>query len=534
MRFFVVDNEVTHLTRVQQALRTAFPVATVDPQGARVFTQWSAVTEELQGIGADSEGLIIILDLGVEAEDMLSLGSGVEHCFALKSLRPDAIFLSYTQWPDLAETQAHYRETFDGGLDKQRLMGYETVDQQVNYVRRVVSRALRSRFGTKVLYRLKDSFGLRLAVSALGEDVFDALVQEVAADWSSVEVAALTSGHSGAFVIKLSGALDGNAQRLVLKCARDSAVIEAEMNRVGEYLAELGPLAEALAPFEQHARMLPNDAGYYYRQAEIDGESLLTVLKGLEWNQDALAIVENIVSLELRAYRAITEIEAAVIRPHERFVLTPIDRGRAVESLAFLREVGDWVSEAGQWSDACSPSEMAHALQELIEDWEEILKKQKALPAVAQHGDLNPGNVLVTSANRVMLIDFSRIGRWPIGYDISRLATMLRLRLTDCANSRDWAQNRLKDWIKDEFCLVDPTKPVVETGCPASAYCDKQFREFISGCNPTVHSDLVRGYKMGAVWDLIKVLSYSDLSPFKRVWAFSACWRLSFALSLLH
>lgn len=534
MHFFVVDNRITHLTSLQQLLTGAFPESTIWPEGPKTLANWQTVADELQVNTKDDPNLVVILDLGIESEDMASLHSGVEQAFALKSLRPSAVFISYTQWPDLAEVQPHYEETFDAGIDKQRLSGYETSEEQQNYVHQIVRSAVRDRLGSKPSYVLKDSFGLRLAVAAFGDRVFDFLIEDVAANWADIEVSALTSGHSGAFIFRISGTLGSVPQRIIVKCARDAQLIKTETGRLTQFLAELGPLAEVLAPFEQHPRQLPHDIGYYYRQAEIKGEPLLGMLYAQGWNKSTQTALATIVALELRCYQRGDTKQFGRIPASQAFRLTPIDRGRAAESLRFLKDLGSSVKEAEAWPEAVPPSEMTGMLTQMIEDWTSLLSETEDLLVVAQHGDLNPGNVLVPSADKVVLIDFSRVGRWPVGYDISRLSTMLRIRLTDSANHVDWAQNRVNGWATQTFASVGPE--VIEereAQCPAAAYCDTQFRSFIESCPVDERNQLVRGYKLGTLWDLLKVLSYSDLSPFKRLWAFIVCWRLGVDLGLL-
>jgi len=381
---------------------------------------------------------------------------------------------------------------------------------------------------------MKDSLGLRLAAATFGQGVLDALVGEVADGWGTVEIEALTSGHSGAFLLAISGQRQGDAQRMIVKCARDREVIEDETRRVRSSLGELGPLAEVLAPTDQQLHLLPDNRGYYYRQAEITGESLLSTLQHMTWGLEAERCLAAIMDLEGRCYSRGSGRPFGRLRPIERFLLSPIDAGRAQQSLSFLVDAGGTLEEMGEWP-AGHPTarEVSAEVSWIIEHWEDLLSRQGDLLSVAQHGDMNPGNVLVPALGRVVLIDFSRLGIWPVGYDVARLAAILRIRLTDHAGQRDWVQNRLQYWMREDFCPIDNANDPSAAVCPAAAYCDQRFRVFVETRDPAERESMVRGYRLGTLWDLIKVLSYGDLSPFKRLWVLINCWRLGRSLKFV-
>ena len=165
----------------------------------------------------------------------------------------------------------------------------------------------------------------------------------------------------------------------------------------------------------------------------------------------------------------------------------------------------------------------------LLLNWDETMVSEARLYGVVQHGDLNPGNIMVLPTGFV-LIDFSRLGTWPVGYDLCRMATMLRLRLTDAQGQCDWVENGLVKWCQQPFCRLTTTDNSL-TICEYAEYCDQKFAEFAqTKQDKEVH--LRRGYLIGTLFDLIKVLSYSDLSVYKRLWALIACHELKTELDL--
>jgi hypothetical protein len=41
------------------------------------------------------------------------------------------------------------------------------------------------------------------------------------------------------------------------------------------------------------------------------------------------------------------------------------------------------------------------------------------------------------------------------------------------------------------------------------------------------HEPMILGARMGALFDLVRIISYADLSPFKRLWASISFWHLA-------
>lgn len=529
--FFIADNEPSEVAHLKMLLQKAYPEADIWPPEDRPVRSWLAVGKAIRSSTKDEETLVVILDLGIEPQDMRSVLTGVQQAFLLRSVRRNAVFLAYTQFLTFAEGCRHFSETFDGSIDKQRLSSYTTIEKEVTYVRQAIEEAKHRRTGSKPPYSLIDSVGLRLAAAAFGQQVFDVLVEEVACGWGEVRIAALTSGHSGAFLLAISGSHQGGFQQIIVKCAREAELIQNDTRRVSEHLAELGPLGEVLAQTDQEIHTFPRKLGSYYRQATIEGAPLLSILSQGPWNADARASLDRILTLERRCYDRPANKPFTRVKPIEKFALSAVALGRASQSIEFLGNVGDCAEELGQWpSSVPSAQTIAEAMSEVLKKWESLLNREDDLLSVGQHGDLNPSNILIPVEGNVVLIDFSRLGRWPVGYDIARLAVLLRIRLTDHDRHRDWAENGLKVWANENFCCLEVKQDPDSSVCPWAMYCDQQFRAFLQGRQPSEQQTMARGYRLGSLWDLIKVLSYSDLPPFKRLWALIECWRLSESL----
>ena len=532
--FFIADNERSEVAHLKMLLQKAYPRSDVWPREDNAVKSWRAVEKAIRSSTKDEETLVVILDLGIDTQDMRSVHTGVQQAFLLRSVRPKAVFLAYTQYLTAAEGCSHFSETFDGSIDKQRLGGYSTTEKEVAYVRQAIEEARHRRAGSKPSYSLIDSVGLRLVGAAFGQEVFDVLVETVACGWEEVKIAALTSGHSGAFLLAISGSHQGGFQQIIVKCAREAELIQNDTRRVKEHLAELGPFAGVLAQTDQEIHTFPRKLGYYYLQANIEGDTLLNILSQKPWNGDAQKILDVILTLETRCYDRPASEPFTRVRPIEKFTLSPVDLGRASQAIEFLGDVGACAKEVEQWPDGIpAAATIAKTMLATLVKWESLLRNEDELLCVCQHGDLNPSNILIPAPGNVVLIDLSRLGRWPVGYDIARLAVLLRIRLTDHDRHRDWAENRLREWAKEGFCSLEVEQDATSSVCPWAIHCDQQFRVFLQTRQPNERETMARGYRLGTLWDLVKVLSYGDLPPFKRLWALIESWRLSNSLGFV-
>ena len=146
------------------------------------------------------------------------------------------------------------------------------------------------------------------------------------------------------------------------------------------------------------------------------------------------------------------------------------------------------------------------------------------LPEAVQHGDLNPGNIMLDS-DQPVLIDFQRLGRWPLGYDLARLAGLLRIRLTDARDRSDWLPFRFSSWCEESAAHISGA-PIGVPSCREATYFDDQFLNYATSL-PKSESALVQyGYNLGSLWDCIKITSYQDVSTMKRAWALVRAWTL--------
>jgi hypothetical protein len=110
---------------------------------------------------------------------------------------------------------------------------------------------------------------------------------------------------------------------------------------------------------------------------------------------------------------------------------------------------------------------------------------------------------------------------------------MLRLRLVNTQGYVDWLPDGLDEWLSENVAYLGRGTTKSEPICPESVYCDEQFQHFLQGTPKKYRSRLALGYELGSLWDLFKVISYQDVSPYKRLWALLEAWRLGVHLGLI-
>ncbi len=90
-----------------------------------------------------------------------------------------------------------------------------------------------------------------------------------------------------------------------------------------------------------------------------------------------------------------------------------------------LRARLDRVAERGGWPTLARTT-VADVADHLWRHREQHLREVEALPVVLQHGDPVPGNLLGREGDDVVAIDWSTLGRGPVGADVGYLALSTR------------------------------------------------------------------------------------------------------------
>jgi hypothetical protein len=529
LKIIVIDNSQSETLRLIDYLKEAFSEHIIlpprDGKDILIFNDWTQVFAYIGTV--NDEVAVVCTDLGLKEEDYEDILRGLNKGREIRDLKPSWVLLAYTRWGLRAMHEPAYREAFDGLIEKGDLDPLARADR-IAYVRRIVQGAIGARaghFSGDVRYDLVDSLGIRTFIAAFNKAAVTEIIQNEAADWEDVSLSALTTGHSGAFMLAISGRTPTGPQSLVLKVARSVSVIQRELIAQVNYLGQLGPLATYLSPLDPEPRTLRADVGVYYRQARISGHPLLELMHKGRWPPNK-KYLKRVVGLCLDVCKGALKSNQAPEPAVNKFSFSPIDISRLESSSSFLVGLGDTLRERGLWPVDVKPSTVFEGLLALANKWSDFFGDWTTVWFAVQHGDMNPGNVMVLPDGTPRLIDLSRLGPWPVGYDLARLSLMLRLRLMGARGQQDWLPDYLSAWYGEPVASVENTSHAGTPLCPEAAYCDQQFGEFLASV-PAAHAGhLAVSYKLGTLWDLLKVISYQDISPFKKVWAALECWRL--------
>ena len=81
-------------------------------------------------------------------------------------------------------------------------------------------------------------------------------------------------------------------------------------------------------------------------------------------------------------------------------------------------------------------------------------------------------------------------------------------------------------WFESTFAKLDVTADISQSQCPPAAYCERMYAKFVDDTPVATAKRLRNAYVLATTWDLMKVVSYRNISVFKRVWAASTCLKL--------
>lgn len=520
MRILVIENNSLQLAAIIHDLKQIYPNAHIHPPPERSINGTDEAQELLKEfLESDTSETVVMLDLDLVAKEGGQIQSGISLAPWIRAHFPTAVIVVFSIWWDRVRQRDDRKSLFDGAIDKTKLDPDKNEERLLLIKQGIQDAILHSKarrgVGTESSFLLLDSLGTRIIQIALGHDVFLSILNRVAPDWTDRTIKALTTGHSGAFIIEISGSENGNPKQIIVKCARDRATIEREIAAPTDHLDDLGPLGRVMAQHEKEVSRLPEDRGFFYRQCVIKGKTLLAVLAADGTLSSKRKHLNSLLKLQVECCKEAKGKATA----HETFPLTSVDIGRAQDSLSKLNEFGELLQQIKQWPAGEDDVGLhINQIRRMIENWNSATQNIELL-TVGQHGDLNPGNVIFSSPNDFCLIDFSRLGRWPVGYDIARLATQLRVRLIDGVSGRDWIVNNIESWLEFSFGCPSKVDTTYDGPDVYSRLCDHSMNEVIQRNSLEDLSKILLGYQLGTLWDLTKVLSYTDLSPYKRLYA---------------
>jgi hypothetical protein len=458
-------------------------------------------------------------------------GNGIERSRRIRQLMPDAILIAITSRVQEVKHDESSAAIFDDVIDKQQAEWKR--DDTVRAVLKQTIEAIRAKRAGAVKpgdeIRFRYSLGLHVAETALETSTLREMVLRETDGWSGREVRALTGGYSGSHLIAVNGEHNGLSAQVVLKAARKRQFLEPEAERSRELLPHLDAFAGKVNLPHPGIRTIGSPEVFYCIQASVPGVTLYELFKRGP-KAKARGVLQSLLALLTDQYRNAADRTAATARTVEScYSLTGEQVYRIYDTCDRLQGAAESLRKAGQWPRGVPlPRTIFDIIRRIVADWSKHLAHIEVPFWAYQHGDLHPGNILVAN-DQLTFIDVARFRPWPVGYDISRLATQMRVTLPDHEDNQDWVLNRLDVWSRDSFGGI-PSH--ASEGCTWAQHCDDAFLRFVETRSPSEHKSLKRLYMFSTLSDLLRILTYDTLSHFKRLWASVACCQLGRTLKL--
>lgn len=527
MKFYIVDDEPNHIASLESVLREAFPNCEVEKWTGNSWPK--AIVWITHNVPNENES-VLLLDISLAGPVDL-VEEGLRNAQHVSMRSPKVTLLAYSQYRPRAEADTRYRAIFCGAVDKQRLfphLDFGRRAEAVAYVRSAILEAVApdSLFDERILV---DSYAMRLLNAAFRRASLAELLGAVARDFNNLQVVALTGGYSGAFLLSISGDKEGRAQNVVVKMSRDRKTLEEELTALADHMSELGPLQGCLVTTGREIRPLPSGDVFYFSQAHVPGDDVLSALrKHAPRFNNYSEVLDPLLSILFGCYDNC--VAKGLTSPFAKsFPLSRMDVGRFTNSVPFLREIACTMKKKGMYPNGTrgEPEALGREAAMGISQWETFISALGDALTCVQHGDLNPRNVILCDGNRPVLIDLARLRPWPIGYDLARLTLQLRIRLTDDRDHMDHFPEGFEQWVEEPLGELKTTVRPTKSVCPPAAYCENALKTWALAKSDDLCDAVSRSFRIASLWDLIKIVSYGDLSVYKRVWALHECDRLT-------
>ncbi len=521
----VIDDDPEDVTTLTALARAAYPEARVLPTDDATFRDWKHATAWLRQVVDDTEDTVLFLDLGLGQLGRQRIRTAMHHCGTLRRLFPHARLVAYTQYAQLVRPLPDFESTFNGLLNKQFLQSADTDVEQLNYVKQTTDAALPPQLSDmEHLFAnacIVDSLGLRLFEAAFGVDTVYRLLSEWSSTWHDVQIQALNSGFSGTYLLRITGISPKGRESRIFKLCRERKPLQDELDAVFKDPWSLKTIGRHSAFTDRNVRRLTSENGFYFVQADAEGRELLEVVRGV----DRTAAERAIGSLNRLLVECLDERKSdfRTLPLHTRLTLSVLDKARLSASVVALKPLSTALAARGCWPAGVPHYDVVcQAVVHVVQNWPAHAFVQEPSPHVLQHGDLNPRNVLV-NANDLVLIDGARISVWPVGYDFARLTLQLTIRTMAHANCQDVFGDNFANWSVGALGATDAETAV---GLPDEAR--QTVEAYRTWCDAQADPALLnRAFRVMTLWDAVKVVSYTDVSQFVRMWALMQCWKLA-------
>ena len=537
MTICIIENEAALHEQLCLELKRRYPKAKVRPPSDQPVTKWGdaiALVNDIQKKGQ----IVFLLDLALNGTEPKDADHGIEQCRRIRLLRPNAVMIAATSFAPRIELHLGSKGVFDAVLDKQQNL-WQRPDELSLHLCKTIDEALHRRSGAPsplspppLNFSFEDSLQFRLAEAVLGPKGLDALIAEQAGDWEKLSIRALSAGLSGSHLLAFRGRKGGHRIQLLIKVAATKKILDDEVERPKQHRLQLDQFTGRVNFPDESIHELPDHRVFYHAQPLVPGQTLLSLLKKGPAT-DARTATEDLLQLLTVQYTNASQDRTQ--HPHnlaEVFCFRPNHLHRIHDACERLGRMANRLELLGEWPNTigAKPAAVFEAVRQISHEWDEHMAAVKIPFWAIQHGDLHPGNVMV-SGRQLSFIDFARLGPWPVGYDICRLATLSRLILPHHEDDEDHLINHIGAWASEGFARFDDTHR--SEVCPAANRADAAFAAFANSYAEEERTALHRTYQFCTLSDLLRMISYSTFSPFKRIWIAVACWQLGCKLGFV-
>lgn len=545
MHYIVIENHLTHLTGILSLLKkieipsTNIWPSTPSTQG--LIKSWEIAAERIQelrqaGFDPASKPIMVLLDILLTDEDA---GAANLSEFQIQASSLDGYCkVVISQLVDImSPTLAQYCH---GQISKD-LLAQKDSSEKLNSFRQKLEGAVRlwrrndgaSLVASRSVCRIDESLEWYLLESKFGQELVTDLY-DILPDAGEIEsVRALTAGYSGAGVVRVDYLQPSGQSRCVIaKISTDKDELQGELDKVRTAAISGGHFGARVIPsHDMGVRPLgsKNHAALYPAiEGKMLDDWLMAPPKGSKAKQTYKTLKESLSGflLDCPSNREIAS------NPIHHFRLTDIDRARVHATLNTFVSYGKQLSNRDIDEAAhVSATEISKQIAVIADSWSDFVASVlngSSLPVYEQHGDLHPRNILVQKDGSIRLIDLARFRVWPIFYDVARLELQLMRRLFDERNYGDWFPDRLVAWMKfwRSKTATNETHPC-NSPCKDILATLKSVRKRIADEDRHTPDKV---YELCQLFDILKMMSYQDMSIHKRFWFAAIGYEISLAL----
>ncbi len=544
-KFIIIDNDPSSIAHCYKVLpRIGVSDEHIWPPKTTSFLphSWIEVStklDELRRTGWDptSGKVILLLDLALDGSDERP-SDGVEAIKGRQSFLEDYVLVVHTRMPN--QTGLDQLSFLDATLAKRVFESTSTRDAVVSASIRKAIASRAKRFG-EVLRSvpseycvIEDDFRLRLFEREYGLFALPDLLDTVGAKITNrtlekPKVKIASGGYSGTTVLLIEYDDSEGHRRVAVKISKNKEALASEDEQIKK-LMQAGRIWASCSLTVLPMQSLSADSSihllmqHYFAGDTLEVRCLARSHERLGELADVVGALQRVSSESLRQSRKMCTLDALSLSSDNVFRFNS-----SFERLIKLWESGSLPTEVK--ARFAHLAEGIKDLRIIANNWNAHLLKAHSggLVGYEQHGDMNPRNILLSvdkDTPGVRFIDFARFRVWPAFYDLWRLRLQLALRLLDSPDEmQDLFPERMVLWDRawrGDGLVVNECSSASTAGFQSFLTIQSELlvalQKLHNGASQEDRDNFVLAERTIIIFDLIKMISYVDASPFKQLW----------------